>query len=279
MASPTDRLKSLLGSLYSSTYTNPVVARARLVLQRLDQEYHEQTAAGLKGLLEADLRELRVLDGPFKGLRYPSASSLHSCLLPKLLGTYEAELHDPIERLLRSGNYGAIVDVGVAEGYYAVGFAMRCPEARVFAYDIDPISKEMVFEMARTNGVADRVQFGQECTGMTLVELTQQFPRGLLISDSEGYELELLHAEAFAALARWDMLIETHDSLGCNITKELQQRARGIHRVSVIGWRRRAPRDYTGGDETARMISLAAMDEGRTWRSKWLCCESLSSRA
>src|SRR5438105_426555 len=130
MASPTHRLRSLLGRLYSSTYTNPLVARARLVLQRLDQEYHEQRAAGFKGLLEADLRELTVLDGPFRGLRYPSASSLHSGLLPKLLGTYEAELHGPIEHLLKSRTYGAVVDVGAAEGYYAVGFALRCPEAR-----------------------------------------------------------------------------------------------------------------------------------------------------
>jgi len=266
----------MMGGLYIATYTNPLVARVRLVLQKLHQEYQQGRKAGLRELLQGDLRELKVLDGPFTGLRYPTARSLGSCFYAKILGSYEKELHGPIERLLKSRNYDAIVDVGAAEGYYAVGFAMRCPRARVFAYDTAPTSKDLLFEMARANSVADQMEFGHECTGPTLVELSQQFPSGLLISDCEGYELELLEPATIAALSRWDMLIETHDYLERNITHELTRRLQRTHRVSVLRRRRRTLRDYPGPQGPSKMVRLAALDEERGWRCRWLCCESLS---
>jgi 2-polyprenyl-3-methyl-5-hydroxy-6-metoxy-1,4-benzoquinol methylase len=83
---------------------------------------------------------LVVLDGPFAGMRYvPQAAG--SSLLPKLLGCYEAELHPTLTSVF-SLNYRQVVDVGCAEGYYAVGLATRILEARVFAFDTDMQARE-----------------------------------------------------------------------------------------------------------------------------------------
>jgi hypothetical protein len=50
-----------------------------------------------------------VLDGPFAGMRYvPRAAG--SSLLPKLLGSYEAELHGIVAVVINS-DYRKIVDV------------------------------------------------------------------------------------------------------------------------------------------------------------------------
>src|ERR1035441_10269867 len=57
-----------------------------------------------------------VLNGPFEGMRYLQAS-VGSVLSPKLVGSYEAELHPFIERVT-SGRYDIVVDIGCAEGYY-----------------------------------------------------------------------------------------------------------------------------------------------------------------
>lgn len=62
-----------------------------------------------------------ILSGPFKGLMYPR-ESVGSAWAPKLLGTYESELSPTIERIV-SGGYRSVVDIGAAEGYYAVGLA------------------------------------------------------------------------------------------------------------------------------------------------------------
>src|SRR4051812_14244715 len=62
-----------------------------------------------------------VLSGPFAGMAYVRQAA-GSCLAPKLIGCYEAELHGVVARILRTG-YTQIVDIGCAEGYYAVGLA------------------------------------------------------------------------------------------------------------------------------------------------------------
>ena len=72
-----------------------------------------------------------VAAGPFAGMRYAGLPS-GSTAGPKLLGSYESEIAAWIEGLC-GARLDTIVDVGCAEGYYAVGMAMRCPAARVLA--------------------------------------------------------------------------------------------------------------------------------------------------
>src|SRR5687767_7249195 len=55
---------------------------------------------------------LVVLDGPFAGMKYID-STTGSVAVPKLVGSYEAELHPWIEDALRCG-YERVVDVGSA---------------------------------------------------------------------------------------------------------------------------------------------------------------------
>ena len=67
----------------------------------------------------------RVLQGPFAGMNYLNRSH-NSEFVPKLLGSYEAELSEVLEQII-AHDYRLIVDVGFAERYYAVGLARRCP--------------------------------------------------------------------------------------------------------------------------------------------------------
>src|SRR5687767_8100107 len=60
----------------------------------------------------------RIWNGPFKGMEYVDAQT-EGALIPRLLGTYECELHPHLERLAGEG-LDCVIDVGCAEGYYAV---------------------------------------------------------------------------------------------------------------------------------------------------------------
>src|ERR1700751_5228426 len=68
----------------------------------------------------------QILEGPFEGMKYPYDVVLSSCV-PKLVGCYEEELHSVIEQIIR-GRYSIVVNVGCAEGYYAVGLALKMPD-------------------------------------------------------------------------------------------------------------------------------------------------------
>src|SRR4051794_23892795 len=66
---------------------------------------------------------LEVRHGPLAGMFYlPGLEATSGDLVAKLLGAYEEELHRVLERWIASGA-GTVIDVGSAEGYYAVGLA------------------------------------------------------------------------------------------------------------------------------------------------------------
>ena len=124
-----------------------------------------------------------VQGGPFAGMRYVKGAA-GSAYLPKLVGSYEDELADFFGRVL-STEYDVAVDVGAAEGYYAVGLAMRLPgQPLVHAFDSDPYARALCAGMAALNGVADRVVVHGACNPESL--RTRLRGRALLVCDVEG---------------------------------------------------------------------------------------------
>jgi precorrin-6B methylase 2 len=175
---------------------------------------------------------LMVAHGPFKGLGYPSAESAASALLPKLLGSYESELHSAIEELLKNG-YDTIVDIGCAEGYYAVGFAMRKPNAEVFAYDLNPHAQHACAEMAKLNDVAGRVHISGMCD-QAVLRSSPLGERSLILSDCEGYEATLFTREIAEFLLKHDLIIETHDAVDMETSAKVRAAFEGTHHVCSI---------------------------------------------
>src|SRR4051812_16894208 len=80
-------------------------------------------------------RPRQVLNGPFAGMNYifPCVGGSY---LAMITGNYEYELHGAIEQLCRQAP-DLLVDIGTAEGYYAVGMARCLPRARVVGYDLN----------------------------------------------------------------------------------------------------------------------------------------------
>lgn len=193
---------------------------------------------------------LVVQSGPFQGLRYvPSIiesalavpRALGSALVPKLLGCYEAELHGALEQILETP-YQKIVDIGSAEGYYAVGCAWRLPSAQVYAFESDPLRRTLCAELAQANGVAERVMIAGACTAAELARLAAGQP--LIICDCEGYELELLQPTLIPGLSRCDLLVELHDSANPLISKTILERFAPTHHLTLIQGRDNHPTDY-----------------------------------
>jgi len=182
--------------------------------------------------LEAISGDLTVKHGPFQGMIYPASKSAGSALIPKLLGSYERELHPVLEKICSAG-YSEIVDIGCAEGYYAVGLAMRVQTATVFAYDTNIEAINLCEQMARRNGVARRVVTGSFCDAGVLrsIPLTQ---KALVISDCEGYEKDLFTEEVAAHLARHDLLVEVHDFVDIEISAIIRRRFQGTHLITAV---------------------------------------------
>ncbi|HLI31915.1 MAG TPA: hypothetical protein VKU89_04135 [Solirubrobacteraceae bacterium] len=194
---------------------------------------------------------LGVRHGPFAGMQYiEGLESSSGDLVAKLLGTYERELAPVVEEWVALG-IDQLIDIGAAEGYYAVGFAVRVPQAIVHAFDIDRGARERCAALAERNGVSERVSVGAECTPAAL----ESFPeRGVaLLSDCEGAERELLDPQLAPRLRAWPLLVELHDFLDPTITETLCGRFEATHEIELI----------EGEDRSAEMLPELAFATAR----------------
>jgi hypothetical protein len=184
-------------------------------------------------VLGLGLERLEVLSGPFKGMRYGDFSH-GSVLIPKLLGTYEAELHGWMEEALTAG-YDAFINIGSAEGYYAVGFAHAHPTIEVVTFDTSDTANRMLRQLAALNGLQERVHTADAGTPARLESLLRRYKRPLLFIDIEGAEDELLDLRRAPALAGTDMIVETHDAYNFGVTRRLIERFWPTHKFEILG--------------------------------------------
>ncbi|MEY4860340.1 MAG: Trans-aconitate 2-methyltransferase [Bacteroidota bacterium] len=178
-----------------------------------------------------ELQKLEVLNGPFKGMKYPEFLSMGSTLIPKLLGSYEAELHPIIDEIIEYG-YEEVWDVGCAEGYYAVGLALMSPTSKIRAYDIDINSRKACLKLVELNNVTNQVGIYSECTSREIDDF--DFKNGLIISDCEGYEYELFRSVSLENKSL-NFLIEVHEwPLAFNMAVKLSELFSKTHDVQII---------------------------------------------
>jgi hypothetical protein len=206
-----------------------------------------------------------IQHGPFAGLRcIPQIAG--SAVIPRLLGSYEAELHDTIYELVEHG-YERVINIGCGEGYYAVGLAKLLPKAHVFALDPDREAQDVCRSLAELNAVADRVTILGKCTPSVLRELAH--PGTLIFCDCEGDELELLDPIEVPVLSRCDILVELHDFVHRNIGELLAARFKDTHSRQFIPQTSRDTLAYPILEPLSDFERLYAVCEFRPGPTPW----------
>jgi hypothetical protein len=206
-----------------------------------------------------------VLNGPFKGMRYVQ-TSVGSVFSPKLVGSYEAELHPFIERVT-SGSYDVVIDIGCAEGYYAVGFLFRMKTARCVAFDSESQARTLCREMAELNCVSDRIQVRGCCDAEALSAVL--LGRVFILADCEGAELDLLDPVVISRLRDCDALVELHDFIRPGLTLALQTRFAATHEIQIIEQQVRDSAQYPELGILTRFDRHMAVQEFRPGRMQW----------
>jgi predicted O-methyltransferase YrrM len=169
--------------------------------------------------------------------------SIGSVYYPKLLGTYEQELHPIIDRIIELAPE-QIVDIGAAEGYYAVGLAIRLRDARITAFEQATEGRNLLSEMCRLNCVANRVSVRGRCDQRSLLEAIPSTGTIAVICDVEGFENELFDSEVLSALRRAYVLVELHEFASAGVASRLSSRFATTHAIRQIWQVARNRADY-----------------------------------
>ena len=222
--------------------------------------------------LERVARGAVVLSGPFSGMKYVS-QSVGSMWWPKILGTYELELAGIIRGLCLA-RPGLVIDIGAAEGYYAVGMAWRCPEAQIISFEGELLGRQLQAELAALNGVSARVRIESHCDHRALRTALARADNGIIICDIEGGERTLLDPGSIPELTagRWTLLVEIHDHISADIASTLIDRFRSTHTIEEIVTRCRLSRDLPPAVRCSFLARWTRpyMDERRPGPMRWL---------
>jgi len=225
-------------------------------------------------------QDLTVQNGPFKGMIYPSFDSFGSSIVSKLIGSYEKELWG-IAEWVKSQKYSEIIDIGCAEGYYAVGFALKTEGTKMYAFDTSPVARKLCASMAQINEVSDKVNIKSECTPELLANFTFA-SKGLIICDCEGYEKTLFNKVNLDNMSKCDLIIETHDILDISISTYLKELFRNTHDVESIMSVDDVQKALTYDFEITRNMSLSERKElfaeNRGGAMEWLICKAKATK-
>lgn len=215
--------------------------------------------------------DLTVQNGPFAGLTYPDELAIGSAFYPKIVGCYERELWE-VFAFFKQQSYERIVDVGSAEGYYAVGLAKYHPNAQVLACDTDENAQQAVLQMAEINGLSS-IQVQGTFDAQQLMQFDFK-SKGLLICDCEGFEKQLFTTENCKNLSNVDVLIELHDFIDPTISTTLKNLLAPSHDLlSIFSLDDMVKLDNYQFDSILsfdRKTRYECIREGRPTRMEWL---------
>ena len=206
-----------------------------------------------------------VLHGPFAGMRYARRTLDHvHHLTSRLLGSYESELAGVVAAQVER-RPPLFVDIGAADGYYAVGMAVACAGIVVHAYEIDPVARRVLRANARANEVEVTVHGPANSRRLAAHDLDRAF----VLSDCEGAEVDILDGEALPALARATLLVELHGDTGA----PLRERFATTHDATEIETEPRDPSAFPELDDAPPHLRAGAVDELRPGPMSWLLLE------
>lgn len=227
---------------------------------------------GLDVVLERRLAHT-VHQGPFAGMQYVG-DSVGSAYYPKLLGTYELQLHPYIQRIV-AARFPVIIDVGAAEGYYAVGLARMLPGTPIVAYEMTTRGQALVAQMAERNGVRAQLHIRGTCDANTLQQELIQYPKACIIMDVEGAEAQLLNPTAIPALLQCTILVELHPMEVKDVKQVVMDRFAASHHIEVITETPRTLAHFplqlpAWMHSLYRPLILRSMSENRVEPMQWL---------
>ncbi len=223
-------------------------------------QYLAQWRSQFMALTILDRHGTAIHSGPFAGMDYVTEAT-EGCLTPRLLGSYESELHPAIEEFAAAG-LDAIIDIGSAEGYYAVGMARISPGLTVHAHDTDPKARAACAQLAAKNGVADRVIIGGEFKGENFASFAGK--KVLVLMDAEGAEDALLDPAQWPALKGMSLIVETHNMYAPGVTNRLIERFSPSHDIEVL---EPAPKSMARPDWLKALTHLDQLICAWEWRS------------
>jgi hypothetical protein len=194
-------------------YFKPMLKRQREATQAMKEVWRTETVAQRierVSLETYDLCEGKVLQGPFQGLQLNRDTWWgKSDLGAQCLGLYEKEILDLISA---QGPFHTFLDIGAADGYYAVGLLHAKIAKKAICFEISEKGQRAIKENWIMNEGPGELEIYGEANEQSIASVATKLSQNtLVLIDVEGFEFHLLSQEVISVLGKCRMVIEIHN--------------------------------------------------------------------
>ena len=197
-------------------------------------------------------------------------------LITHILGVYEEHILDQLVKFSNLNNK-IFIDIGAADGYFAIGSAYSGLFKKIYAFEIQKNGREVLHENAKANNCDKNIIIKSEANFNSLKEIINTEKDAVILIDIEGDEFNLLNYETLKLLSNSNIIIELHPSLvtdGYKKEKDLINYAKSLFNVSLIKRENYNPNLYEELDSFSDEERLIAFSEGRENNMNWLILET-----
>ena len=218
----------------------------------------------------------QVAYGTFKGMKLSKNTYWSkNDIITHILGVYEKHVLKKIIEFSKKGNY-PFIDIGAADGYFAIGMAFSEIFNKIYAFEIDERGRKSLNRNIGNNLCKDKVVVDIEANFETLKEIVDKNKSAVILIDIEGSEFDLLDDKLLKLLSNCYIVCELHPALSTNgfeKQNKLINNVKAFFDFSIIQRESYCPNKFSELNEFTDEERLIAFGEGRENNMNWLILE------
>ena len=213
-----------------------------------------------------------VAYGPFASMTIHSQTWGGYDINAKILGTYESQVIAELNAISQV-NSGPFIDIGAADGFFAIGVVISGIAKETYAFEIDASSRRSIAINASDNNVSEKIHIREVANACTISDVLKKERRAKILIDIEGGEYDLLEFDFLNEIKNCDVIVELHPSLvehGNEKQKELISRLENYFNIEFFQKSFLSTGDFPELAHLSDDKRLLAFSENRAFEMCWI---------
>lgn len=209
-----------------------------------------------------------VQQGPFKGMvinedQFWGQGDRSS----KILGLYEKEIQDLIVSIQKDKNYSTFVDIGGADGFFAIGSLVNNLFEKCEVFEISKRGRNSIQKNSKKNNVYDSIKIHDKASKRSLIKI-DNINNSLILCDIEGGEYELFDEKLINEIYPSDIIIEIHKDKE-NSLVNFEKRFTKSYSLTKITQEPRSLKNFKELENINDNNRALITSEGRSYVQEW----------
>lgn len=209
-----------------------------------------------------------VQQGPFRGMvinedQFWGQGDISS----KILGLYEKEIQDLIVSIQKKKNYSTFVDIGGADGFFAIGSLVNNLFEKCEVFEISKKGRISIQKNSKQNNVYDSIKIHDKASKRSLIKI-DNINNSLILCDIEGGEYELFDEKLINEIYPSDIIIEIHKDKE-NSLVNFEKRFTKTYSLTKITQEPRSLKNFKELENINDNNRALITSEGRSYVQEW----------